>query len=154
MTRKRCHRKHYALVNPIALAIEGAGVTAKADLDRLRVLELSAIEAFAKGRATTADWRALADMMNVCETMASNGVGPEALEACQRLQEALGAAIERHQAHGRPAFDGPGLQAARDTFEYHDLQRQSISRSEYERAIKRTADRIRSAAPDVKVCIE
>ena len=151
MTRKKCRRKVWALIDPIAHAIAGAAITDTASLDKLRMLELSAIEAFAKGRATPDDWRALADMLNVCETMARDGIGPEALEPCTQAQEALGHAHARHKA-GKPLlFTGLELNAVRDSFGYHDLQRSSISRSQYEQAIAKTANRIRSAHPSLKV---
>lgn len=151
MTRKKCRRKVWALIDPIAHAIAGAAITDTASLDKLRMLELSAIEAFAKGRATPDDWRALADMLNICETMARDGIGPEALEPCTQAQEALGHAHARHKA-GKPLlFTGLELNAVRDSFGYHDLQRSSISRSQYEQAIAKTANRIRSAHPSLKV---
>lgn len=151
MSRKKCRRKVWALIDPIAHAIAGAAITDTASLDKLRMLELSAIEAFAKGRATPDDWRALADMLNVCETMARDGIGPEALEPCTQAQEALGHAHARHKA-GKPLlFTGLELNAVRDSFGYHDLQRSSISRSQYEQAIAKTANRIRSAHPSLKV---
>jgi len=151
MTRKKCRRKVWALIDPIAHAIAGAAITDTASLDKLRMLELSAIEAFAKGHATRDDWRALADMLNLCETLARDGIGPEALEPCTQAQEALGHAHARHKA-GKPLlFTGPELQAVRDSFAYHDLQRTSISRSQYEQAIAKTANRIRSAHPSLKV---
>lgn len=151
MSRKKCRRKVWALIDPIAHAIAGASITDTASLDKLRMLELSAIEAFAKGRATPDDWRALADMLNICETMARDGIGPEALEPCTQAQEALGHAHARHK-EGKPLlFTGPELQAVRDSFAYHDLQRTSISRSQYEQAIKKTGDRIRSSHPSLKV---
>ena len=151
MSRKKCRRKVWALIDPIAHAIAGAAITDTASLDKLRMLELSAIEAFAKGRATPDDWRALADMLNVCETMARDGIGPEALEPCTQAQEALGHAHARHKA-GKPLlFTGLELNAVRDSFGYHDLQRSSISRSQYEQAIAKTANRIKSAHPSLKV---
>jgi hypothetical protein len=154
MSRKRCHRKHYALVDPIRHAITGAAITPDSALATLRLRELSAVEAFRTGRATRDDWMALADLSNVAETMARDGVGrDEVLPVCERVQEALGAAHDRYKAGGRLGLDGPGLQAARDLAEYHQLQRTSVCRAEYERAIKRTADRIKSAAADVKVYI-
>lgn len=151
--RKRTRRRVYALVNPIELAIAGAAITDTRLLDQLRIRELSALEAFRTGQAGRQDWRDLADMLNIAETMARSGIGPEVLPVCDRAQQALAAAHARHQAHGRPGVDGTGLQALRELAEYHDLQRASVSRAEYERAIKATADRIRGAAPDVKVLI-
>ena len=49
---------------------------------------------------------------------------------------------------------GPALQCLRDVYEFHDLQRTSISLSEYEKHIKDTANRIRSKAPEVTDVLE
>jgi hypothetical protein len=153
MTRKKTRRKHWNLVNPILHAIQGAAITDAASLNELRKREYLAVEAFRTGKATKDDWRSLADMLNLCETMALGGIGPEALEACGRAQEALGNAQQRYKAGKSLGFTGPELTAMREVYEYHDLQRQSVSRSEYERAIQTTANRIRSAHPSVKVCV-
>lgn len=152
MSRKKCNRRVWRRVNPIEHAIQGVAVTDKARLDKLRLLELSALEAFRTGKAKPDDWRALADMNNVAQIMAEKmGIGPEVLPACEAAEQALGAAHQRYVGKGRLGFTGPELQALRDLAEFHDLQRTSISRSDYERAIKMTGDRIRSQHPDVKV---
>lgn len=151
MSRKACRRRHYALVNPIRLAMEGAAIPSESRLDKLRLRELSAIEAFAKGNATPNDFRDLCDMLNLAETMANGGIGPEVLPVCEAVQAELLAAKDRYEAKGRMVLTAAGLTALRDLYEYHDLQRTSIALSEYEKAIKATRDRIRSAHPDVKV---
>lgn len=153
MSRKTCKRRHYALVDCLTLAIEGAGITESAKLDKLRLLELSAIESFAKGQATPADWRAIADLLNVAETMGKGGCGPEVLAACELVDAALTDAHRRNDSTGRLGMTGLQIQALRELHEWHDLQRTSIARSEYERWIVLTANRIRSAHPDVKVFI-
>ena len=152
MSRKRCRRRVYALVNPIAHAISGAAITPSADLDRLRLLELSAIESFAKGQATREDWKALADLVNLTEVMSIQfGIAPEAAHAAEEAQAALLRSYERAK-EGKPLLmDGPGLVALRECYAWHDGQRSSVARSVYERAIKATSDRVRSAAPAVKV---
>lgn len=149
--RKKCRRKVWNLVNPIDHAIMGAAITQEGHLDHLRIRELGSIEAFRTGKATKDDWRSLADMLNITETLAGSGVGPEALEPCQLAQQALSNAHARLQAGKSLGFTGPELQSMREAYDYHDIQRQSISRAQYEQAIKRTADRIRSAHPDLKV---
>lgn len=78
--KKRTRRKVYLLANPIALAIEGAAITDASALDKLRLRELSAVESFRTGKATREDWMSLADMLNICETLAKDGIGPEAME--------------------------------------------------------------------------
>lgn len=151
MSRKVCRRKHYALVNPVALAISGATITTDADLDTLRLRELSAIDAFASGNAQPAQFRDLCDLLNVCETFALMGVGPEALASCAAAESALLSAKDQHEIDGTLELTGAGLRALQDVFEYHDLQRTSVDRSFYERAIAKTRNRIRSAHPGVKV---
>ena len=155
MTRKRTRRKAARVVeNPVLHAILGAAVTDTASLDKLRLRELSAIEVFRTGTATRQEWCDIADFLNICETLARDGIGPEALESCMRAQDALGEAHRRLHEHGRLAMTGPELQAVRDCYEFHDLQRISISRQRYEQAIAKTAARIKSAHPSVKVCID
>jgi hypothetical protein len=149
--RKRCIRKVWPKVNTIALAISGATITTEADLDKLRLRELSAIESFSKGTATPHEFRDLCDMLNLAETMGRMGIGPEVLPACERLERWLLVAKENYEASGRMGFGPNGSEAARDVYEYHDLQRQSVDRSTYERAITTTRNRIRSAHPSVKV---
>ena len=148
--KKHCRRKHWGLINPITHAIEGAAITPAHLLDRLRIVELSAIESFTHGKATIEDWKSLADLLNVAETMARGGVGPEVMEACERAQAGLDEARERHHRTGRMGLSGPAIQAMRDLAEYHDLQRTSISRGEYEKWIVKTRNRIVSLHPSLK----
>jgi hypothetical protein len=149
--RKRCIRKVWAKVNPIALAISGATITTEADLDKLRLRELSAIESFSKGYATPHEFRDLCDMLNLAQTLGEQGVGPEVLPECAELEKWLLMAKDFYDKNGRMGFGGNGLRAAQCVYEMHDLQRQSIDRSTYERAIRATRNKIRGAHPDVKV---
>lgn len=151
--KKRTRRKHYALVDPVRMALLGCAVAGQDVLDQVRLRNLSAIDAFAHGRATVNDWRTVADMHNISETMAKGGIGPEVLEACAAVDAALTDCYHRHERTGKLGMTGPQLVALRELHEYHDLQIQSITRGEFERWLKKTADRIRSAHPDVKVFI-
>lgn len=145
MSRKRCVRKVYQPINPIAFAIQGAAITPSHLLDKLRTRELSAIESLRTGRGERGDWDALADMLNLCETMATEGIGREAMPSCEAAQGALERAHDRFKETGRMGIDGPGLQALRELYEWHDAQRTSIARSQYERLIRLTSERIRTA---------
>ncbi len=147
--RKHTKRRIYELVNPIKHAMEGAAFTSQQHLDALRIRELAAIEAFAKGQATVREWHEMTAMLNLAEMMAKRGIGPEVLVACQKAQEALIEAQQRFEKTKRMGTTGVGLQALRDLYEFHDLQRQSVARSEYESAIKAMTNRIRSKAPEV-----
>jgi len=151
--RKRTRRQHYALINPVTLAIAGARITEDVLLDQLRTRELSAIHSFSTGVATVDDWRTVADLCNLAQTMCSMGIGPEVLAPALEVEGVLGEAHERYLATSRMGTTGAGLNAMRHLQEWHHLQRTSVARSVYEAAIVRTSNRIRSAHPSVKVCI-
>lgn len=148
--RKRCKRKVWVKVDPIQHAIEGARVSDDKLLNGLRVRELAAIEAFRTGTAGLQEWADMTGVLNVCETMARSGIGPEALEACKKAEQALIDAGVRFESLGRMVLSGEGLQALRDLYAYHDLQRQSVSRAEFWRQIERTQKRVKSKAPEVR----
>ena len=122
----------------------GAAITQRDKLDKLRLLEYSALDALTKGSGTVQDWRTLVDVLNLSEMMGKNGVGPEVLPICQTAQDSLHKAAMRYQETMRMGLDGQGIQAIRDLIEFADLQQASISRSEFERYIQKTKDYIRS----------
>jgi len=149
--RKQCRRKIYQLVDPIAHAIAGAGITTDDCLDKLQTKEQNAIEAMRTGNATFYTWQELVDMNNICQVMARNGIGPEALVDCMIAEIELKHASKRFEATGRMLLTGPGLKAIKEVSEWHQLQRTSISRAEYERMIQKTRNKIRSRSKDVTV---
>ncbi len=147
--RKKTRRKVYALVNPITHAIEGATITPSTELDKLRLRELAALENFRTGRATLQDWSDVNAMNNLAETMSRHGIGVEVLSICMQAQDHLVDSAKRFERIGKMGATGTALQVWRDLYEYHDLQRTSVCRSEYERMIQKTGDRLRSKAPEV-----
>jgi hypothetical protein len=152
MSRKRTRRKHYALVNPIAMAIDGACLIDDERLNKLRLLELSAVQAFATGAASITDWSTLSGVANLAQVMCTMGIGPEVQRPALEAQMALNEAYERFFATGRMGTTGPGLTAMRNLLEWHDLQRSGVARSVYEAAAVRCMNWVRSAHPSVKVC--
>lgn len=142
--RKKCIRKIWQKVNPIEYAITGAAITAEDKLDMLRMGELSAIESMVKGNATTADWRILVDMLNIAETMATNGIGVEVLAVCEIVQKEMEAAAHRYEKTRKMGLTGTGIRYIKELYALHDLQRISISRAEFERMIDKTINYIRS----------
>ena len=142
--RKKTRRKVWNLIDPITHAIVGASITQREKLDKLRLLEYSALDAITKGSGTVQDWRTLVDVLNLSETMARGGIGVEVLPVCEKAQESLHKAAMRYQETMRMGLDGEGIKAIRDLIEYADLQQSSISRSEFERYIQKTKDYIRS----------
>jgi hypothetical protein len=83
-------------------------------------------------------------MMNIAETMARDGIGIEVLDVCNKAQEELIKSARRFEATGKMGLTGQGIQIMRDLYEYHDLQRKSISRSEYDKAVQKTINMVRS----------
>lgn len=143
--RKRTKRKIWALIDPITHAIVGASITHRERLDKLRMMEYSALESITKGNGTIHDWRTLVDVLNLSETMARNNIGKdEVLPVCQKAQEALHEAAERYQKTLSMGLSGQGIQAVRELIEYADLQQASISRADFEKYIQKTRDYIRS----------
>lgn len=142
--RKRTKRKVWNLIDPITHSIVGAAITQRDKLDKLRTLEYAALDAITRGKGTITDWRTLVDVLNLSEMMGKNGIGPEVLPICEKAQESLHKAAMRFQETKKMGLDGQGIQAIRDLIEYADLQQSSISRSEFERYIKKTKDYIRS----------
>ena len=142
--RKRTKRKMWNLIDPIQHGIIGASVTQRDKLDKLRLLEYSALEAMTKGQGTIHDWRVLVDVLNLSEMMGKSGVGPEVLPICEKAQESLHKAALRFQETKKMGLDGQGIKAIRDLIEYADLQQGSISRSEFEKYIQKTKNYIKS----------
>lgn len=142
--RKRTKRKVWNLIDPIQHGIVGAAITQRDKLDKLRMLEYSALEAMAKGKGTIHDWRVLVDVLNLSEMMGKGGIGPEVLPYCEKAQEGLHKAAIRYQETLHMGLDGQTIQACRDLIQFADLQQGSISRSEFERYIQKTKDYIRS----------
>jgi hypothetical protein len=134
----------YALLDCVAHGIIGAAITPRHILDKLRFTEYAALESITKGSGTVQDWRTLVDVLNLAETMARHGVGPEVLPVCAKAQEGLHKAAERYTTTMRIILDGPSIQAVRELLEYADLQQASVSRAEFERYVKKTKDYIKS----------
>jgi hypothetical protein len=142
--RKKTKRKHWNLIDPIQHGIIGAAITQRDKLDKLRMLEYSALDAITKGSGTVSDWRSLVDVLNLAEMMGRGGIGPEVLPVCEKAQKALHEAAIRFEKTKKLGLSGEGIVAIRELIEYADLQQGSISRSEFERYIQKTKDYIRS----------
>lgn len=147
--RKQCKRKIWQLVDPIAHAIAGAAITTDDCLEQLKNDEKEAIEAMRTGKADVYTWQKLVDMNNICQVMARKGIGPEALVDSMMAEIELKHAARRYEATGKMLLTGVGLKSINEVLEWHHLQRTSISRSEYERMIEKTRNKVRSRSKDV-----
>jgi hypothetical protein len=76
--------------------------------------------------------------------MATNGIGVEVLEICEIVQKEMEAAAHRFEKTRKMGLTGTGIKYIKELYQLHDLQRTSISRSQYERMLQKTCDYIRS----------
>ena len=142
--RKKTKRKVWSLIDNVTHAIVGASITQRDKLDKLRLLEYSALDAMTKGLGTVTDWSTLVDVLNLSEMMGKNGIGPEVLPICEKAQEGLHKAAMRYQETMKMGLDGQSIQAIRELIQYADLQQSSISRAEFEKYIQKTRNYIKS----------
>ena len=151
MSRKQCKRKHYATTgfDAVEHAISGARVVDQKSLDLLTMRDLTSLEAIVHGKGGVQEWWDLTGSLNICETMARNGIGQEALPDCATAQQELKNSAQRYETSKVMGFTGIGIKAIRNMLEYHQLQRQSISRADYAKYIKITLDRYKSRAPEL-----
>tara|TARA_R110000868_G_scaffold236841_1_gene490888 strand:+ start:612 stop:1070 length:459 start_codon:yes stop_codon:yes gene_type:complete len=148
--RKQCKRKVRPLIyNPMEYVMDGVKPTSDRVLNKLRMLELASLESMSKGMGTVADWSHLIDMVNLAEQFAKIGVGIEVMEHCQAAQAAMIDAARHYEQTKTMMLSDVGLHALREVYAYHDLQRQSVTRAEYEQVINRMANYIRSKGRDV-----
>lgn len=153
MTRKATKRKHYAVGSVISVAIRRASYIGDDMLEELRAKEAGVLAAFMGGKAKVDDWRTLADIVNIAETMSDHGIGPEVLVATEAMQAHLLEAQQRYEKTKRMGLTGLGLQAVRDLLDYHDLQRTAVPLGKYIEMTEATFNRIRSSHPKVKVLV-
>ena len=143
--KPRVNRKFRSTsIDPVAHAIAGAGITDRVSLDQLLTRELASLDALTHGNATIREWSDMVNMNNLTQTLAGMGVGYEAMPDAQKAEEGLIEAAARFQRTKKMGLSGPAIQALRDVIEWHDLQRSSIPRSQYEEAIRLTNARIKS----------
>ena len=148
--RKKCKRKVYDLVNPIEWAIIGACIPSDNKLTVLKQREADMIDAIVNNTNVSLEsYRGLCELLGVAETMAQNGIGPEVMQACEDAQVSMIKLKNRFEKWSKWDITDKELHSLRELMEWHQLQRSSISNSEYERFLKDANNRMRSRAPEV-----
>lgn len=146
MSRKRCIRRIWTTApgfNPVAHAIAGATGITEPELDKLRARELAAIDAMTRSTPRDQEWAEIDAMVSLMLVLAQWGYGVEGIEAAAQAQKHLDKDYRRWMATGRMGTTGPGLQSYRAAYEIHDLQRQCVTRKDYEQAIRLAMERTR-----------
>jgi hypothetical protein len=148
--KKQCKRKIYKLINPVMHALQGVAFLQNSELQDLRLRELSAIRAFVDGVATIQDWQDVAALHSLCEIMAVKNCGREALPVADSVQEILTRLAQSYENGTGMGITTDESALFYDMYEFHDLQRTSVSRSEYENYIESVANHKQSRSSLVK----
>ena len=148
--RKKTKRKIYPLVNPIDMAISGAGVTDDERLSELKTKEDASLKAFQDGVATVSDWHNINQVVRLAESLADANVGANVMVYAKIAEMHLLQAHDKYKVTSKMGTTDLGLQAFQDILEYHDLQRRSIARSEYEGHCKKIHNKLVSRSPKIK----
>lgn len=107
------------------------------------------MQAFRNGVATKQDWYNINAVVRFAESMSEAGIGPEVLVHCKIAEMHLLDARDRFNRLGKMGSTALGLQSFQEIIEWHDLQRASVSRSVYEKHLKRVTDMLRSRSPKI-----
>lgn len=137
-------------LDPMGLVRQNVSLLSDDQIAALRLRELSSLEALRSGRGELADLKDLADVLNMAETLASMGVGPEAKPSIDTAQEALLAIKKRVENWGKIQVLPSEVDALSDMQAWYDLQRQSVDRATLTKATNLCFNRIRGAHPSVK----
>lgn len=143
MKKKRVPR---VIRNPITEAIRGCQPIGGKDLTDLRRVEIKAIDALTQGTATRLDWEWIADVFNIAECMAKDGLGTEVVAVAAEAQVVLAKVSVRAKTEGKLYLTPDESWTLREAWEYHDLQRRCLTLNEYRRYLKRVADIRRTGA--------
>lgn len=118
--------------NPVRYAVESALPPGERFVDKLRLEELTALEAFVTGRGDLVQWEFLARMVNTSEYLGERGCGPEAVPVARQAAGGLMAALQRHEETQTWSLDEATVAQLRDVRAYMDLQFQSLTVAELE----------------------
>jgi len=138
---------------PIEVAVRNASLMPEASRNQLRMADLSTLDALAKGRGTLHDVRMLTDSSNltqilVCEYRLG---GDEVKDAVARAEMAILQCAARFERTKRFGLTGPELQDLREMLDWADAQREVVTRSVYQQAVKRLEFKVRSGRNTIEL---
>jgi hypothetical protein len=158
--RKRNRFDRRVILNPVAVAIESAGLLSERNCAELVQIIDGAFNDYRVGRDCAKHWLTLADAMNIAEQLARVGICSDdgSRSRIDAAQRALAAAQHRRQAQGTWALRGPELADLDEGLFVHRIQLECCSLGEFERAHRAVAVRISQAragnAPAGAVIVE
>ena len=143
--RARTRFDRRVIVNPVAVAIEGAQrLRPEVRADIQRIVD-QALARFRSGDDCHAQWRNMADALNTAEALARIGIASDddSRDRINDAQQVLGDVFERQAQRGSWTLRGPELQALDDGLWVARIQLDHCSLREFEDARRDAAERIR-----------
>jgi hypothetical protein len=135
------------VANPIALAMQSAAKLKPAEVARQIGIVRHSLERLMRAELPDASWCDMADAANIAETLAGMGIGsgPEADAAITAAQRVLSDVYARHVERGTWAMRSEEIEALRLLIALHEVQLEACSFGEFDRAFRKTAERVRQA---------
>jgi len=138
--RKSCKRKHWNTspgFSAVAHAINGACVIDDQILRDIQIRELSAIQSMQDHTATEQDLYDILALHSMAVVMAENGIGKfEVMPVCNQAKTAIANLIKRVEKWGKFDARESEITILRELWDWHDAQRKSIQRSDYDKYLK------------------
>ena len=137
MSKRKAYRPRAVMENPLAMMRPMSA----AKVARLELYYLTAIASVASGKHPgPEEWRSIADLLNVTETIVSQGKLPrdEVLPDIAVASAALREAAARFKDGKGMRLSGPGLVALRSVVAVHQQCLEELTEREIEQAIAET----------------
>ena len=137
------------IVDAMARAAVGTRKIGAADIEMMAGIANTALAQYAAGADCAAHWLSLADLTNMSQTLADMrlGGGPQAQEVIEHAQRALFESRLRLLGGAQPwALEDAESDALHWLVRLYAVQLAACSQHEFERAYRRTRDRVEQAA--------
>jgi hypothetical protein len=143
--RKHTRRRPLPLVNPVELAMRGAALLTPDERRAALNPSLAAMADMGCGRGRGAQWRELADALNLSEALMELQIAPNLRPDVEAAQAALGELMKRAQLLHRWVLRGPEMTALRTGLWVYRVQLEHCTVGELERAVTTVRNRVAQA---------
>ena len=144
---RKAYRPRPVHCNALQIVLNKVRKLSTDDVDMQRQIMGAALREFSAGHNCAANWRNLADMANMTETLSSMGIcsGLQAATLIHAAQEALAAVQARHATRGTWTMYATELDTLQWLLTLHLRQLAECDYGEFERAYQTTCTRIEQA---------
>jgi hypothetical protein len=134
-------------LNAVQRAMESVQVLPKHDTGELKAIVRQAFADFTTGQDCAANWKSMADALNVAEALSDIGICSDATsrETIAAGASVLGAVAARHAERNTWALKADEFKALSEGLWLHRVQLDHCSLGEYQRAVTAVAKKTRQA---------